>query len=192
VDGDGRSRGLSIELVVGHGLNDLRRSPLSSQTLGGRRAILLTLGLVAATSGLGCQKVHSYEIAADTKPGWVTIEFENASCPSLPSRGFTRAISIPASRYICFSDPIDHGLAARLYYQAQIGRNRRKLEQDNEIFQEGSFAFGMGEGPCRMVGESFFFGPKEDLVQSQDFSPLYPRHHQGCDPQKLGTGHVSF
>jgi hypothetical protein len=152
----------------------------------------MTLGLVAASSGLGCKKVHTYEIAADVKPGWVAIEFENASCPSLPSGSLIRAITIPASRYICFSDSIDHGLAARLYYQAVAGRERRRLRQDKEIFQEGTFAFGLGEGPCRMVGESFFFGPKENLVRGQDFSPLYSVHHRGCDPKKLGTGHVSF
>jgi len=168
------------------------RAPLSRKPLDGSRAILMTLGLAAAMSDLGCKKVHTYEIAADAKPGWVAIEFENASCPALPSGGLNRAITIPASRYICFSDSIDHGWAASLYYQARAGRDRRRLELDKEIFREGTFAFGLGEGPCRMVGESFFFGPKEDLVQSQDFSPLYPLHHPGCDLKKLGTAHVSF
>jgi hypothetical protein len=93
---------------------------------------------------------------------------------------------------VCFSDPIDHGPAASFYYQVQTERDRRRLKQDNEIFQEGTFAFGLGEGPCRMVGESFFFGPKDALVHSQDFSPLYIAHHAGCDPLKSGTGHVSF
>jgi len=167
------------------------RSPLMRSPLGGPQSALLAVGLVLG-SAIGCKRVHTYEMAADAKPGWVAIEFENASCPAIPSGGLSRAIHVPASRYVCFSDPIDHGLAASFYYQARPDGGKRRLVQEEEIWGEGAFGHGFGEGPCRMVGELFFFGPKSALKQSQDFGPFYPLHHQGCDPNKLNTGHGSF
>jgi hypothetical protein len=148
--------------------------------------------LIVGMSVLACKRVHTYELSSDTQPGWVTIEFENASCPAIRSTGVSRVISVPASRYVCFSDPIDHRLVASFYYQLGADGTRRRLAHEEEIWREGTFAFGFGEGPCRMVGESFFFGPRTALKQSEDFAPLYPLHHWGCDPTKTGTGHVAF
>jgi hypothetical protein len=169
-----------------------RRSPLNARSLGRLSLALVAVLVASACGGLACRRgqVHSYTIAAGTEPGWVTIEFENASCSAVPTGLLTRSIAIPASRYLCVSNPIDHGISARVYYQAAPGDRKRRLKLDKDIFREGTFAFGMGEGPCRMVGEQFFFGPKEALLREEDIARLYPLHHPGCDIK--GTGSVSF
>ena len=160
------------------------RSPLTRCPLG--RMGLVRLGVpmlvilcVVMVIG-GCSKrVHTYTLAAGTEPGEVVIEFANPACKALPTGGFTRAIEVPASRYVCTSDPMfpPFTLEANLYYQRTADGGRRRLRLDKEIFAPATFASGQGQGSCQYVGERFFFAPNHASVKNADPVPLYLLHH---------------
>jgi hypothetical protein len=147
----------------------------------------ILLALCLTLQACGPLRVHTYLIAADTEPGWVTIEYGNPRCPALVDGIFGREFLIPKSRYLCTSSQRYEGLHRAKYYLIDSNNNRTSLNESERIFKPESFfwkegSLEQGLPDCNVTGDEFFYGPKDKLTYDNPIrkDPEFLKLHSDC------------
>jgi len=122
---------------------------------------------------------QTYFLSAGTKPGWVTIEYENPKCSALKDGPLSQEHVIPPSGYLCTSSRRETNWVYRNYYLVKANGERRALTEDTEIFQEGTIYLDPANSTCNVVADSFWYGPQEQ-IDNQRHEAL-KQHHPECN-----------
>lgn len=147
-------------------------------------------------------RVEIYLISAEMKPQWITIEHENSKCQSLKEGLFSQEFVIPESGFLCTSDSLYKGWSLRRYFLVNEKRERTPLKIKQHIWREGAFyvnesSLEMGQSPCRVVADEFFYGSKDGLtyenpiMENEIFLKAYHPEcrHRGTGRRKNGPLH---
>jgi hypothetical protein len=112
-----------------------------------------------------------YEIPIGYK-GWVVIQYENASCPSLPVRGIRLVVSVPGSGRVCTSTTAPQGYSHVRFEYLSPGGSRRSLSLGSGSNPNGE-AWLLSYSPDDK-SEIDFIGSKAEMENSG--SPPYQVH----------------
>jgi hypothetical protein len=150
-------------------------------------AAMLFLAMVCLIISEACGplRVHSYLIPAKMEARWVTIEYNNPTCPPLDESIFGRQFIIPESGFLCTSSPMYTGWHRTKYYLVDEKNNRTALQPDERIFRQESLyvnqpSLDPGGPVCKVTADEFFYGPKDKLtynnpiMQDESFLKLHP------------------
>jgi hypothetical protein len=118
--------------------------------------------------GCGTTHVHTYLIPAKMEPRWITIEYNNPKCEPLKETASERQLTIPESGFLCTSSPKHTGWHQEKFYLVD-GNNRTSIQIEERIFRRESFniketSSASNMPACNVMGEEFFYGPKEKLT----------------------------
>lgn len=132
--------------------------------------IVVLVIVVAIRQGVG--RPIRYELPPGYR-GWVLIEYENPSCPSLVTKGMYLVISIPSSGRACTSSPVPKGWRYSRYEYLAADGQRTTIPsggqgKDNQIWAS-SHAFA--QETVRFPRDRFFVGTKEELEKSWSKEP---------------------
>jgi hypothetical protein len=122
--------------------------------------------------------VQTYRLPATLKTGWVTIEYENPKCAPLGEGRLWQEHVIPESGYLCTSSQRETGWFYRRYYLVQSNGERRRLVESKEIFQESTIYLGIGSPDCKVIANSFWYGPQAEIDNQQHV--VLERLHPEC------------
>jgi hypothetical protein len=139
-------------------------------------------------TGCGVLRVHTYLLPANIEPRWITIEYDNPRCAPLKQSAFGREFVIPKSGFLCTSSPMYAGWHRDKYYLLDENNNRTALQTGEQIFRRESFNVNQASSDagmivCKMTGEEFFYGTKQQLtfenpiMQNEEF---LIRYHPEC------------
>jgi len=141
---------------------------------------LLVLGL--GLSGIYVLKpvrVQTYLLPSTLKPGWVAIEYDNPRCPPLREGRLWQEHMIPESGYLCTSSHRETRWVYRKYYLVQANGERTPLTVGKQIFKEITIYLNPLNPNCKVIAESFWYGPQEQIDNQQDV--LLKKLHPECE-----------
>jgi len=143
---------------------------------------LLVLGL--AFFGICIWKpvrVQTYLLPSTLKTGWVTIEYENPKCNALREGRLWQEHVIPESGYLCTSSKSETSWVYRKYYLVQANGEKRPLTIGKQIFKESTVYLNPLNRDCKVIAESFWYGPQEQIDNQQHavLEKLHPECGKG-------------
>jgi hypothetical protein len=108
-----------------------------------------------------------YEIPGGFK-GWFVVQFENRSCPPLPSQGIFLVVSVPASGKVCTSTPYPKGLVYYRFEYVFLNGKRERLRWNRH---------GKPGTQVWLIGYDFGSKSEEDFVGDEN-----SMNHSGSPP----------
>lgn len=124
-------------------------------------------------------RLQTYLLPSTLKTGWVTIEYENSKCSALREGRLWQEHVIPESGYLCTSSRREEKWVYRKYYLIQANGERRPLTEDKEIFQVGTIYLEPWNPDCKVIADSFWYGPREQIDNQRHV--LLKKLHPECD-----------
>lgn len=158
-------------------------------------AIVVVVGLLIfflPTRLSGVFRTQNYVMPSTIKRGWITIEYENLSCPEIPSGIFSQDIEIPPSGFLCASSSLYSGWHSPKYLVVDEAGTKTEIPA-KEIMARSTFRRAMetipnGEERCSWEGEEFFFGHRSEFVEENPIlqNELFLAHHPDCREKSSG------
>ena len=124
-------------------------------------------------------RVQTYLLPATLKPGWVAIEYDNPKCAALRESRLWQEHVIPESGYLCTSSHRKTRWVYRKYYLVQANGERTTLTVGKQIFKEITVYLNPLNPDCKVIAESFWYGPQEQIDNQHDV--LLKKLHPECD-----------
>ena len=128
-------------------------------------------------------RVQTYLLPSTLKPGWVAIEYDNSKCAPLREGRLWQEHVIPESGYLCTSSHRETGWVYRKYYLVQPNGERTLLAVGKQIFKEITIYLNPLNPDCKVIAESFWYGPQEQIDDKRD--EALKQHHPECNPGLL-------
>jgi len=141
--------------------------------------LLTVIGLLFVLYAWKPVRLQTYLLPSTLKPGWVTIEYENPRCSSLREGRLWQEHVIPESGYLCTSSQRETRWVYRKYYLVEANGERRPLTQDREIFQVGTIYLEPWNPECKVIADSFWYGPQEQIDNQRH--EVLKQHHPECN-----------
>jgi len=142
-------------------------------------ALLALIGLLFALYAWKPVRFRAHLLPATLKPGWVTIEYENPKCSPLIESPLWQEHVIPESGYLCTSSRRETGWVYDKYYLVQANGERSPLSEDKEIFQMGTIYLEPWNPDCKVIADSFWYGPREQIDNQRH--EVLKQHHPECN-----------
>lgn len=135
---------------------------------------------------LGLFRYQNYLLQSEVKKGWITIEYENPSCPQIPTAVFNQDIEIPSSGYLCASTSQYSGWHQPRYYLVLPDGSREAINGDEiraiSSFQRAKGQTNDGKEYCAWKGEQFFYGTAKEFVEENpvEQNASFLAYHPDC------------